>query len=34
VRNTLTHYFTDRRSGEFHFHMGTINPMPKAAVSA
>jgi ADP-ribose pyrophosphatase YjhB (NUDIX family) len=24
VRNTLTHYYTDRRSGEFKFHLGTI----------
>ena len=28
VRNTLRHYFADRRSGEFRFHMGTIAPMP------
>lgn len=27
VRNTLTHYFADRRRGEFRFHMGTIEPM-------
>jgi 8-oxo-dGTP pyrophosphatase MutT (NUDIX family) len=24
VRNTLTHYYSDRRAGEFKFHMGTI----------
>ncbi len=30
VRRTLKHYFSDRRNGEFHFHMGTIEPMPKA----
>ena len=24
VRNTLTHYYEDRRDGEFKFHMGTI----------
>lgn len=24
VRNTLTHYYADRRSGEYRFHMGTI----------
>jgi ADP-ribose pyrophosphatase YjhB (NUDIX family) len=24
VRNTLTHYYNDRRNGEFQFHMGTI----------
>ncbi len=28
VRNTLRHYFADRRNGEFRFHMGTITPMP------
>lgn len=27
VRNTLTHYYADRRAGEFKFHMGTIEPM-------
>jgi len=27
VRNTLTHYFNDRRKGEFEFHMGTVEPM-------
>jgi len=29
VRRTLKHYFDDRRAGEFHFHIGTIEPMPK-----
>ena len=29
VRRTLKHYFNDRRNGEFHFHIGTIEPMPK-----
>ena len=24
VRNTLTHYFADRKKGEYKFHMGTI----------
>ncbi|HLF38799.1 MAG TPA: NUDIX hydrolase, partial [Burkholderiales bacterium] len=24
VRHTLTHYYEDRRNGEFQFHMGTI----------
>lgn len=28
VRNTLRHYFADRRAGHFGFHMGTIEPMP------
>lgn len=28
VRHTLRHFFADRRSGEFRFHMGTIDPMP------
>lgn len=27
VRNTLTHYYSDRRRGEFKFHMGTIEPI-------
>ena len=26
VRNTLQHYYSDRRNGEFRFHMGTIEP--------
>ena len=30
VRNTLIHYFNDRRKGEFGFHMGTIEPMARA----
>jgi ADP-ribose pyrophosphatase YjhB (NUDIX family) len=29
VRRTLKHYFNDRRAGEFRFHIGTIEPMPK-----
>ena len=29
VRNTLTHYYTDRRAGEYKFHMGTIEPVRK-----
>lgn len=29
VRRTLRHYFDDCRAGEFHFHIGTIEPMPK-----
>jgi ADP-ribose pyrophosphatase YjhB (NUDIX family) len=32
VRNTLTHYFSDRRKGEFEFHMGTVDPMGKRPV--
>jgi ADP-ribose pyrophosphatase YjhB (NUDIX family) len=28
VRQTLNHYFNDRKRGEFHFHIGTIEPMP------
>lgn len=27
VRNTLQHYYSDRRSGEYPFHMGTIEPI-------
>ncbi len=34
VRRTLKHYFNDRRAGEFHFHMGTIEPMPKPAATS
>jgi ADP-ribose pyrophosphatase YjhB (NUDIX family) len=26
VRNTLVHYYEDRRRGEYRFHMGTIEP--------
>ncbi|MGH8629580.1 MAG: NUDIX hydrolase [Burkholderiales bacterium] len=33
VRNTLTHYFSDRAAGEFRFHMGTIEPLPKLEAS-
>ncbi len=29
VRNTLQHYFSDRRRGEFQFHMGTIEPLTR-----
>ena len=29
VRNTLQHYFSDRRDGHFGFHVGTIEPMPR-----
>jgi ADP-ribose pyrophosphatase YjhB (NUDIX family) len=29
VRNTLIHWFNDRRKGEFGFHMGTIEPMAR-----
>jgi ADP-ribose pyrophosphatase YjhB (NUDIX family) len=32
VRNTLIHYFDDRRKSRFGFHMGTITPMSKAVV--
>jgi ADP-ribose pyrophosphatase YjhB (NUDIX family) len=28
VRNTLTHYFNDRREGAYKFHMGTIERQP------
>lgn len=27
VRNTLTHYYDDRKAGQYRFHMGTIEPM-------
>jgi ADP-ribose pyrophosphatase YjhB (NUDIX family) len=29
VRNTLARYYGDRRSGEYKFHMGTIEPLRK-----
>lgn len=29
VRNTLQHYFSDRRRGEFQLHMGTIEPLKR-----
>jgi ADP-ribose pyrophosphatase YjhB (NUDIX family) len=29
VRNTLIHWFNDRRKGELGFHMGTIEPMAR-----
>ena len=33
VRRTLQHYFSDRRTGAFHFHMGTIEPMAQLKAS-
>jgi len=29
VRNTLRHYYADRRSGAYRFHMGTIDPIQR-----
>ena len=29
VRNTLTHYYSDRKLGEYKFHMGTIEQLKK-----
>jgi hypothetical protein len=29
VRNTLAHYYEDRRLGGYRFHMGTIDPATK-----
>jgi hypothetical protein len=29
VRNTLNHYFNDKRKDAFGFHFGTIQPMPR-----
>ncbi len=29
VRNTLQHYFSDRRRGAFQLHIGTIEPLPR-----
>lgn len=31
VRNTLTHYYQDRRDGVYKFHLGTIEPAEKKA---
>ncbi|MFZ9528399.1 MAG: NUDIX hydrolase [Burkholderiales bacterium] len=28
VRNTLTHYYSDRKAGEYRFHLGTIERAP------
>lgn len=30
VRNTLRHYYSDRKAGEFRFHIGTIKPVKKS----
>jgi ADP-ribose pyrophosphatase YjhB (NUDIX family) len=30
VRNTLTHYYEDRRNGDYQFHMGTIEQPKKS----
>lgn len=30
VRNTLTHYYGDRRTGEYRFHLGTIEQVGRA----
>ncbi|MEO8443089.1 MAG: NUDIX hydrolase [Betaproteobacteria bacterium] len=29
VRNTLTHYYSDRAAGAYQFHMGTIEPLAR-----
>ena len=29
VRNTLSHYYSDRAAGAYQFHMGTIEPLPR-----
>ena len=31
IRNALTHYYADRKAGEFKFHMGTIEQVKKTA---
>ena len=31
IRNALTHYYQDRKRGEFNFHMGTIEQIKKTA---
>jgi len=34
VRKTLRHYFRDARRGEFHFHMGTVEPISRNRTGA
>ncbi len=34
VRNTLTHYYSDRKAGEYRFHLGTIEPALPPPASA
>jgi len=34
VRNTLTHYYSDRKAGDYKFHMGTIEPLARPGVRA
>jgi len=34
VRNTLTHYYADRKAGEYRFHLGTIEPAPRRPAGA
>ena len=31
VRNTLTHYYADRKAGDYRFHLGTIEPAARRA---
>ncbi len=31
VRNTLTHYYSDRQAGDYKFHMGTIEPVTRSS---
>jgi ADP-ribose pyrophosphatase YjhB (NUDIX family) len=31
VRNTLTHYYADRKAGTYRFHLGTIEPAARLA---
>ncbi|MDP1536466.1 MAG: NUDIX hydrolase [Burkholderiales bacterium] len=31
VRNTLTHYYADRKAGAYRFHLGTIEPAARRA---
>ena len=31
VRNTLTHYYADRKAGHYRFHLGTIEPAARRA---
>jgi len=34
VRNTLSHYYADRKAGEYRFHLGTIEPAPRPPAGA
>ena len=33
IRNTLTHYYADRKAGDYRFHLGTIEPAARIAAA-